>query len=79
MLIAAALEQVVRDNYAAAQVSEPQVDRGRAGQVIRDGNTRTLARVSATYLDLAEQSCEAATIRLCTDTCRRQSSYRGKT
>jgi len=51
MLIAAALEQVVRDNYAAAQASERQVDRGRAGQVIRDGDTRTVARASATYLD----------------------------
>jgi hypothetical protein len=79
MLIAAALEQVVQDNYAAAQASERQVDRGRAGQVIRDGDTRTVARASATYLDLAEQSFEAATIRLCTDTYRRQPSYQGKT
>lgn len=45
LLIKFELEKVLYDNYVAVQVSEPQVDRGRAGQVARDDKTE--ARVSA--------------------------------
>ena len=51
--------------------------RGRTRLVVRGGVTETRAFVA--HFNQAEQPIEAATIRPCTDTYRKQAGYLGKT
>jgi hypothetical protein len=52
----------LQDTYTAAQVSERQVDRGRAGRVMRDDDTGV--RAFAAYLNLTAMELSASQTKL---------------